>query len=309
WESISPDLTRHDAKTMGPSGGPITRDMNGPEIYAVIFSIAPSKRTTNVIWTGSDDGIVSVTKDGGTSWSNVTPKDMPDFGRVSLIDASAFDSATAYVAVKRFLLDDKAPYIYRTHDMGKTWTKIVAGIRGDDFVHAVREDPARKGLLYAAAQHGAYVSFDDGDHWESLNLNLADVPMWDLIVPDRDIAVSPHGRGFWILDNIEPLRQYNPTTMASTDPVLFRPATAYRSGAQATIQYVLKQPAQNVHIDILDAKGQVIRSYPDTANAGGRGGGGRGGGRAAQPLNAAGAAIPGGGADSAAGGEAAGGRG
>lgn len=302
WERISPDLTRHDPKTMGPSGGPITRDMNGPEIYAVIFSIAPSKRTTNVVWTGSDDGVISVTKDAGKTWSNVTPKDMPDFGRVSLIDASAFDSATAYVAVKRFLLDDKAPYIYRTHDMGKTWTKIVTGIRGDDFVHAVREDPTRKGLLYAATQHGVYVSFDDGDHWDSLNLNLADIPMWDLIVTERDIAVSTHGRGFYILDNIEPIRQYNPTAMASTDPVLFRPAPAYRSGTQATIQYVLKQPAQAVRIEILDAKGQVIRAYPDTANAGGRGG--RGGGRAG--LTAANAGVPGGAADSAAGGDAAG---
>ena len=157
---------------MGPSGGPITRDMNGPEVYAVIFSIAPSKRTTNVIWAGSDDGLIHVTKDGGTTWTNVTPKDMPEFGRVSLIDAGAHDSATAYVAVKRFLLDDKAPYIYRTHDMGKTWTKIVNGIAADDFVHAVREDPTRKGLLYAGTQHGVYVSFDDGDHWESLSLNL-----------------------------------------------------------------------------------------------------------------------------------------
>jgi photosystem II stability/assembly factor-like uncharacterized protein len=293
WERISPDLTRHDPKTMGPSGGPITRDMNGPEVYAVIFSIAPSKRTTNVVWTGSDDGIVSVTKDAGKTWSNVTPKDMPDFGRVSLIDASAFDSATAYVAVKRFLLDDKAPYIYRTHDMGKTWTKIVNGIRADDFVHAVREDPTRKGLLYAAAQHGMYVSFDDGDHWESLNLNLADIPVWDLIVTERDIAVSTHGRGFYILDNIEPLRQYNAAAMASADPILFKPAPAYRSGTQATIQYVLKQLAQNVRIDILDAKGQVIRTYPDTTNGGGRGG--RGGGRGAPAAAGGDSAAAGGG--------------
>jgi photosystem II stability/assembly factor-like uncharacterized protein len=278
WERISPDLTRHDPKTMGPSGGPITRDMNGPEVYAVLFAIAPSKRTTSVIWTGSDDGIVSVTKDGGKSWSNVTPKDMPDFGRVSIIDAGAFDSATAYVAVKRFLLEDKAPYIYRTHDMGKTWTKIVTGIRGDDFVHAVREDPTRKGLLYAAAQHGAYVSYDDGDHWESLSLNLPDIPLWDLIVTDHDLAVSSHGRGFYILDNIEPLRQYAATMAAGTDPVLFKPSTVYRSASPAVLQYLLKQPAQNVRLDILDAKGQVVRTYPgtDTASAGAGGGGGRG---------------------------------
>jgi photosystem II stability/assembly factor-like uncharacterized protein len=279
WDRISPDLTKHDPKTMGPSGGPITRDMNGPEVYAVIFSIAPSKRTTNVIWTGSDDGLINVTRDGGKTWTNVTPKDMPELGRVSLIDASAFDSATAYVAVKRFLLDDKAPYVYRTHDMGKTWTKITTGIRGDDFVHAVREDPTRKGLLYAGTQHGIYISYDDGDHWESLNLNLADIPVWDLVVTDHDLAIATHGRGFYILDNIEPLRQYDAKLFAGSDPVLFKPAAAYRgANTPAAIQYVLRQPAQNVRIDILDAKGQLVRSYPDTTNQAeaGRGGGGRG---------------------------------
>jgi photosystem II stability/assembly factor-like uncharacterized protein len=291
WERISPDLTRHDPKTMGPSGGPITRDMNGPEVYAVIFALGPSKRTTNVIWTGSDDGIISVTKDGGRTWSNVTPKDMPDFGRVSIIDASSFDSASAYVAVKRPLMDDKAPYIYRTHDFGKTWTKIVNGIRGDDYVHAVREDPTRKGMLYAATQHGVYLSYDDGDHWESLSLNLPDIPIADLIVAGHDLAISTHGRGFYILDNIEPLRQYRAPMVSSSDPILFKPADAIRASSPAVIQYLLKQPAQSVRIEILDDKGQVIRTYPDTANAGGRGG--RGGGGA--------------GADSAAGGGGGGG--
>src|SRR5215467_7533069 len=207
WERISPDLTRHDPKTMGPSGGPITRDMNGPEVYAVIFSIAPSKRTTNVIWTGSDDGVIEVTKDAGKTWSNVTPKDMPDLGRVSLIDASAFDSATAYVAVKRFLLDDKAPYIFRTHDFGKTWTKIIAGLGPTDYVHSVREDPTRKGLLYAGTQHGFYISYDDGDHWQSLSLNLPDVQVSDIWVEANSIAIATHGRGFYVLDDIAPLRQ------------------------------------------------------------------------------------------------------
>ncbi len=277
WDRISPDLTRHDPKTMGPSGGPITRDMNGPEVYAVIFSIAPSKRTTNVIWTGSDDGIVEVTKDGGKTWSNVTPKAMPDLGRVSIIDASAFDSATAYVAVKKFLLDDKAPYIFRTHDLGKTWTKITSGIRDDDFVHAVREDPTRKGLLYASTEHGVYISYDDGDHWESLRLNLPDAPVTGLIVTDHDLAIATHGRGFYILDNIGPLRQYNPSMTSSTDAVLFAPSTMIRNGGNATIQYWLKRPAQNVRLDIVDARGALVRTYPDTANAGG-GRGGRGGG-------------------------------
>ncbi len=280
WDRISPDLTRHDPKTMGPSGGPITRDMNGPEVYAVLFALGPSKRTTNVIWTGSDDGIVSVTKDGGKSWSNVTPKGMPDFGRVSIIDASAFDSASAYVAVKRYLLDDKAPYIFRTHDMGKTWTKITNGIRSDDFVHAVREDPTRKGLLYAATEHGVYISYDDGDHWQSLSLNLPDIPVWDLVVTDHDLAIATHGRGFYILDNIEPLRQYTAAMASGTDPVLFKPSTAYRSASPATFQYMLKQPAKTVAIEVLDATGRVIRTYPDTSAPPGRG---RGGARAAPP--------------------------
>jgi len=289
WTRISGDLTRHDSKTMGPSGGPITRDMNGPEVYAVIFSIAPSKRTTNVIWTGSDDGLVHVTKDGGTTWTNVTPKDMPEFGRVSLIDAGAQDSATAYVAVKRFLLDDKAPYIYRTHDMGKTWTKIVNGIAANDFVHAVREDPTRKGLLYAGTQHGIYISYDDGDHWDSLNLNLADTPVWDLIVVGDNLAIATHGRSFYVLDHIEPLRQYSEKLMAGTDPILFRPAPAIRGANQpAMLQYMLRQPAQDVRIEVLDSKGMLVRAYPDTANAAddGRGGGGGGRGRGGAGGNA-----------------------
>jgi len=274
WEKISPDLTRHDPKTMGPSGGPITRDMNGPEVYATIFALGPSKRTTNVIWTGSDDGIISVTKDAGKTWSNVTPKDMPDLGRVSIIDASAFDSASAYVAVKRFLLEDKAPYIFRTHDFGKTWTKIVNGIGPEEFVHAVREDPTRKGMLYAATQHGIYISYDDGDHWSSLSLNLPTIPVWDLIVHDQSLAIATHGRGFYILDNLEPLRQYNASMATTTDPVLFKPAATIRA-VPVRIDYMLKQPAQNVRIDILDAQGRVIRTYPDstaTAGRGGRGG-------------------------------------
>ena len=278
WTRISPDLTRHDPSTMGPSGGPITHDMNSPEVYGTIFAIGPSKKDVNVIWTGSDDGLVYVTRDGGKTWANVTPRDMPDFGRVSQIDASAFDGGAAYVAVKRPLLDDQAPYIFRTHDYGKTWTKIVNGIRADDYVHAVREDPTRQGLLYAATQHGVYISYDDGDQWSSLSLNLPDVPVSDLIVVRNDLAISTHGRGFYILDHIAPLQQYTPQVAAS-DAWLFAPPTAVRSTDGATITYWLKHPAQRVSIDILDANGRVIRAFkPDTAKAApgaGRGGFGR----------------------------------
>src|SRR6185295_18988992 len=145
-------------------------------------------------WAGSDDGLINVSRDGGKTWTNVTPKDMPDFGRVSIIDASKFDAGTAYVAVKRPLLADMAPYIFRTHDFGKTWTKITSGIGPLDYVHTVREDPTRKGLLYAGTQHGVYYSYDDGDTWRSLSLNLPDCPISDLIVTANDLAISTHGR-------------------------------------------------------------------------------------------------------------------
>ncbi len=281
WTQISPDLTRHDPRTMGHSGGPITGDMNGPEVYAVVFALGPSKRDVNTLWAGSDDGLIHVTRDGGKTWSNVTPKDMPDFGRVSIIDASAFDVASAYVAVKRPLLDDNAPCIFRTHDYGKTWTKIVNGIGASDYVHAVREDPTRRGLLYAGTQHGMYISYDDGDHWESLSLNLPDAPVSDIAVEARDLAISTHGRGFYILDDIGPIRQYTPT-VAAADAYLFKPADAIRSGGGATLRYWLKQPAQSLTIDILDARGQVVRTYTGSSGRGGRGGRGRGGDAADQ---------------------------
>jgi photosystem II stability/assembly factor-like uncharacterized protein len=261
WTRISPDLTRHDPATMGPSGGPITHDMNAPEVYGTIFAIGPSKLNTSVIWTGSDDGLIYVTRDGGAHWTNVTPKDMPDFGRVSQIDASAFDDGAAYVAVKRPLLDDTAPYIFRTHDYGRTWTKIVNGIGADDYVHVVREDPSRKGLLFAGTQHGVYISYDDGDHWSSLSLNLPDVPVSDLIVYRHDIAISTHGRGFYLLPNIVPLEQYTPAVESASDAFLFAPAPAVRSTDGAAITYWLKHPAKRASLDILDASGKVIRTY------------------------------------------------
>ena len=211
WEALSGDLTRHDPKTMGHSGGPITGDMNGPEVYATVFTLGPSKLDVNVLWTGSDDGLIHVTRDGGKTWENVTPKEMPEFGCVSLIDASAFCAGTAYAAVKRPLLDDFTPYIFRTRDYGKTWTNIVNGIKADDYVHAVREDQTRQGLLFAGTQHGVYVSYDDGASWSSLSLNLPDTPVPSLIVEARDLVIATHGRGFYILDNIAPLRQYNPS--------------------------------------------------------------------------------------------------
>jgi len=260
WEAISGDLTRHDPKTMQDSGGPITHDMNSPEIYGTVFSLGPGKTDANILWAGSDDGIVQITRDGGKTWTNVTPPGMPDFGRVSQIDASVFDAGTAYVAVKRPLLGDFSPYIFRTHDYGRTWTKIVDGIPAKDWAHVVREDPTRRGMLYAGTAHGLYLSYDDGDHWQSLRLNLPDTPISDLWVEANDLAIATHGRGFYVLDSIGPLRQYGQPVVTATDAYLFKPGDLVRGGGGATISYWLKKPAQNLKLEILDSGGRVIRS-------------------------------------------------
>jgi len=282
WANLSGDLTRHAPETQEKSGGPITGDMNGPEVYGVIFSIGPSKKDLNVIWTGSDDGLIHVTKDNGKTWANVTPKDMPDFGRVSQIDASNFNVGAAYVAVKKPLLNDRSPYIFKTTDFGKTWTKIVNGIRADDYVHAVREDPTRKGLLYAATQHGVSISYDDGANWESLSLNMPDIPVADLVVEANELVIATHGRGFWILDNIAPLRQTT-AAIAAADVHLFTPPVAVRGGAGAPISYTLTTVPKRLVLQIVDSVGGIMRTFePDTARAdsapGRAGGGGRRGG-------------------------------
>jgi photosystem II stability/assembly factor-like uncharacterized protein len=292
WSLLSGDLTRHAPETQEKSGGPITGDMNGPEVYGVIFSVGPSKKNLNTIWTGSDDGLVHVTRDNGKTWTNVTPKDMPDFGRVSQIDASAFNDGGAYVSVRRPLLNDFAPYIWKTSDYGRTWTKIVNGIRADDYIHAVREDPTRRGMLYAAGQHGMYLSYDDGANWESLRLNMPDVPVADIIVEGNELVIATHGRGFWVLDNIAPLRQYTPAVLAS-NAHLFTPPVGVRSGTGVTISWMLKTAPTNVKLDIVDSTGAVLRTFePDTARSDsaratpGGGGGRRGGGTVFIPKTA-----------------------
>jgi hypothetical protein len=263
---------------MGESGGPITKDMNAPEVYGTVFAIGPGKKDVNIIWAGSDDGLVHVTRDGGKSWTNVTPKDMPEFGRVSQIDASSFDPGGAYIAVKRPLLDDLAPYMFRTHDFGKTWTKIVTGIGPTDYTHVVREDPARRGLLYAGAEHGAYVSFNDGDRWEPFSLNLPDTQVSDLIVEGSSLAISTHGRGFYILDDLAPVRIAGD---GAGEAVLFKPADVVRGAGPASIAYLLRKPVEKMTVDVLDSKGVVLQTIPGGV-AGGRGGRGRGEGRGDQ---------------------------
>src|SRR3954468_1705497 len=289
WERISGDLTRHDPRTLGESGGPITKDMNAPEVYATVFALGPGKTDANVLWAGSDDGVVSVTRDGGKTWTTVPPPAMPELGPVSQIDASVFDAGSAYVAVKKPLLDNLTPYIFRTHDYGHTWTRIVNGLGPTDYVHVVREDPTHRGLLYAGTQHGIYVSYDDGDRWESLSLNLPDVQISDLVIDGNDIAIATHGRGFYILDDITPLRDAR-TIPTGLDAHLFKPADAVRGGGPVTFSYLLKRPAKELRIDVLDSKGIVAFSIAGgVSDAGGRG---RGRGQAGQPTETADAAAP-----------------
>ena len=263
WEKISPDLTRADPKTLGHSGGPITGDMNGPEVFATIFAIAPSPLERGTIWTGSDDGLVYVTRDEGKKWTNVTPPGLPGLARVSIIDASPHNAGTAYLAVKNYLQDDRAPYIFRTRDYGKTWTKVVTGIRGDDYVHVVREDRKRGGLLYAGTEHGIYVSFDDGENWQSLSLNLPDTQVSDIVVEENDLVIATHGRSFYVMEDLGALRQLTPE-IAAASVHLYQPRDAIRGVNQASFDYYLKSPADKVTIEILDSKGEVIRSFIGT---------------------------------------------
>jgi photosystem II stability/assembly factor-like uncharacterized protein len=278
WTRISPDLTRHAPETLGPSGGPITLDQTGVETYGTIFSIAPSPRDSQVIWTGSDDGRVHVTRDGGRTWADVTPPELASFARISLVEASPHAAGKAYVAANRYQMDDLAPYAYRTTDFGRTWTKIVGGIPHGDYLRAVREDPARPGMLYAGTEHGVYASWNDGARWQSLRMGLPDVQVADLVVKDNDLVLGTHGRSFYVMEDISPLRQMEGTAPA-TWPNLFRPADAVRTGRGVTVYYTLPRQAQRVTLEFLGEDGAVVRSFTGTPADSARGGqGGAGGG-------------------------------
>ncbi len=260
WERISDDLTRADTATLGLSGGPITMDMTGDEVYGTISSIAPSRRDSMTIWAGSDDGLVHVTRDGGKRWVNVTPPDLPPFARISLIDASPHEPGGALVAAKRYQLDDRAPYLYRTRDYGRTWTKITAGLGPDEITHAVREDPVRRGLLFAGTERGVMVSFDDGATWRPLSLNLPVTPVADLVIEGGDLVIATYGRGLWILPDIHPLRQATAATGAKAVH-LFAPRAAVRRVNTARIQYHLAADVEALTLRIRDSTGAVVRSW------------------------------------------------
>ncbi len=262
WVRISPDLTRADPETMGDSGGPIVLDQDGPEIYATLYTIAPSPHDDATIWTGSDDGLVQITRDGGGQWSDVTPPDMPVHTRVMIVEASHHDPATAYVSGIRYEMDDRRPYAWKTNDYGASWTKIVNGIPQGSFVRVIREDPGRRGLLYAGTEHGVFVSFDDGGHWSDLSFQLPDTPVTGLVVEDRDLVISTHGRSFWVLDDIETLRQLDADVLVS-DAHVFKPADAFRRSVASVIDYYVSGSNRRVRVDLLDAGGNHVRTLFD----------------------------------------------
>ena len=291
WEVISPDLTRNDPKTLGASGGPLTKDQTSVEYYGVIFAFAESPKQKGVLWAGSDDGLVHVSRDNGKSWQDVTPKDMAIYTRVSLIEPSRYSAGTAYMAANRFQLNDDRPLLWKTTNFGATWTRIDAGIDATEFTRAIREDDEQRGHLYVGTERGVWFSHDDGASWQRLQLNLPPVPVHDLAIKDGDLIAATHGRSFWVIDDISALRQMTPALTAE-DAHLFKPRDAYRvsfgggrfggggggaaPGAAAgppvhpvaaspaggpVVSYWLKQANREVVLEFMDAKGQLIKRF------------------------------------------------
>ena len=286
WEKVSPDLTAHPACCQGVSGEPITRDVTGEEFYSTLYAIAESPLEKGVIWTGANDGPFHVTRNNGKTWTNITPRDLPTGGRVQYIEASPHRKGSAYFAVYRWLLGDYAPYIYRTDDYGKTWTRLTTGQNGipiDWPTRVVREDPAREGLLYAGTEFGMFISFDNGAHWQPFQLNLPHVPVSDIKVHHNDLIVTTQGRAFWILDNVTSLHQITSQSSVS-EVVLFKPRDGYRTRVSPAnlgpaIEYYLPQaPAGPVIMDVLDSKGTLVNSYNSDGPQPGGGRGARGAG-------------------------------
>jgi photosystem II stability/assembly factor-like uncharacterized protein len=277
WSAISPDLTRNEKNKQKPSGGDITLDITSVEYYDTVFALSESPLQKGMLWAGTDDGLIHLTRDDGKNWENVTPKNMLEWSMVSIIEASPHDAGTAYAAIDRHKLDDFNPFIYKTHDFGKTWTLINSGIPAGAYVRSVREDPKVRGLLYAGTETGVYFSNDDGAHWQSLQLNLPTTPIHDLAVKDNDLVAATHGRSFWILDDISPLRQAN-SAITADDFHLYQPATATRlhfpdnvdrrrpvgdnPPKGAVLYYYLKSKAadkEEITIEISDAQGKRVR--------------------------------------------------
>ncbi len=280
WQQISPDLTGTEPNTpSGKSAGPTTNDNAMQRGFGVVFSIAPSPLQANEIWAGTDTGLLHLTRDGGKSWENVTPPGLSPWSKIAMIEASRFNPGVAYVAVDRHRLDDQKPYIYRTRDYGKTWQPIANGMAGNSFVNAIREDTEVKGLLYAGTELGIYVSFNDGDQWQPLQLNLPVTSVRDITIHQDDLIIATHGRSFWILDDITPLRQMS--SQSAGAPRLYKPSMAVRIDNDvflgsplppeepvaknppdgAIIDYYLPSVAKTVKLEIFDSTGKLVRSF------------------------------------------------
>jgi len=293
WTPISKDLTRNDPRTLGASGGPITKDQTSVEYYGTVFTLAESKLVKGLIWTGSDDGLIHVTRDGGVTWKNVTPKGLPEWMRWSIIEASPHAPGTAYVAGNRYQMDDFTPYLYRTTDYGVTWTKITEGITADHFTRAIREDLHRPGMLYAATERGMWVSWDAGAHWSSLQKNLPPVPVHDVMLRDDDLAIATHGRAFWVMENLTPLRWQPEAEKALNGeaPYLYKPVPMYRLNGQAQATFTYRLPADSmvVKFEFYDAAGKLVGTAASTdttpAPPAGRGGFGMMAAAPAKPGN------------------------
>jgi len=281
WTVISPDLTAHDPDRQGYSGEPITRDITGEEVYSAIYALAESPLERGVLWVGANDGPVHVSRDGGEHWRDVTPPDLPPGGRVSFIEASPHAPGRAYAAVYRYLLDDFSPYLYRTDDYGTTWRRLTDGTNGvgeDTPIRVVREDPEREGLLFAGTDVGVVVSFDGGQHWQSLQLDLPVVPVTDIEIHRQDLVLSTMGRSFWVLDDVTPLRQLD-DEVAHARAWLFAPRAAYRVRwvgslerffpgyapeypvTGAMLHYLLGEDVERMSLEIVDASGATVRSF------------------------------------------------
>lgn len=275
WEVFSPDLTRNDKSKLGSSGGPITKDNTSVEYYATIFTAAESPLKKGVIWAGSDDGLVHVTQNNGVSWENVTPSEMPEWLQINSIEASPFDPAEAYFAATAYKSGNFEPYLYKTKDYGKTWTKITSGIEAEHFTRVVRADPVKRGMLYAGTETAMYYSKDDGASWHSLQLNLPIVPITDLTIKENNLIAATQGRSFWIIDDLTVLHQaeagiedkalhlYKPQDSYRIDGVKRVSATAgtNRPGGVLVYYFLKEKPKQELRIEFLDAQNEVLRSY------------------------------------------------
>ncbi len=275
WEVISPDLTRNDPTKLGPSGGPITKDNTSVEYYCTIFAAAESPITPGLLWVGSDDGLIHVSRNGGATWENVTPNGMPEWMMINSIEPSRFDAGTCYVAGTKYKTGDFAPYLYKTSDYGKTWTKITSGIASEHFTRALREDTKQKGLLYAGTETGMYVSFNDGANWKPLQLNLPIVPITDLAVKDDNLVVATQGRSLWIIDDLTVLRQLNAANGKGN--YLFKPKETFRMGgnsrkgslttgtnhpAGVMVYFNLEDPTdKEIKLSFLNFKNDTIKTF------------------------------------------------